>query len=108
MRHFLLTAALLPAIALGGCLSTINSVNKTLGQVSGNDLTAACGIVAVAETYFANVSAKNTTSNLTAGQIAEKGAAAICNNPPTNIVQALVDLNTFWSTIQAATTVPAP
>jgi hypothetical protein len=97
---------------IGGALlaacngAAINTVNATLAQVANNDLPAACGIVTVAEGYFANVKGQVSGLALTREAQAAAVANAICANPPSNITQALVDMGAAWIAIQAATTVP--
>jgi hypothetical protein len=108
MRKILLALACLPALA--GCQSTsgVTTVNNTLASLAANDIPTACGIVAVAEGYFAQVKA---TGKLSAAEIADEAKAAsaiavVCNNPPTSIAAAFGTLLNAWLAVQADTTVP--
>ena len=94
------------ALSLAGCQTIaagLDAANKTLGQVAGNSLPAACTIVSVAQGYFEvlrpRISAANQRHYAGASAVADR----ICADRPDNVVSALVTLGRAWTDIQAAT-----
>lgn len=86
--------------------SVVSTVNNDLANLSKGQIGPACAVVAVAEGYYANVANLVDATEQAAASAAEAAVAAICNNPPTNLTQAFVDLNNLWQVIEASTTVP--
>lgn len=108
MKKIALTCAA-AALALSGCnnaSTTVTNVNNTLAALAKNDVPVACGIIHVAEGYFAAVKGLVPTGAVTAEGVAEATVAVICANPPTDIAGAFATLLNAWTTIQAATKTP--
>lgn len=120
-----LTLVILGALALSGCSAPqvasfedkvggaiarvqadIALLNNALAKAAGNDIPAACGIVRVAEGYFADVAPLIPANTRKVEAQAAAAVKVICDNPPQDIQQAFTDLNNAWAAIQAATTVP--
>ena len=80
--------------------------NNTLANLAANDIPKACGIIAVAEGYYANVATWVPVAQPTQERPAAAAVKVICDKPPTNIFQAFASLYNSWVAIQAATTVP--
>lgn len=110
MRQILIAGGL--ALSLAGCapvgqvLVAVPEIDNALAKLAAGDIPRACGIISVAEGYYANVKAYVPARQQA---IAAKAAAAVdvvCRNPPTNVVAAFGTLMRAWTAIQAATTVP--
>ena len=107
-------ALTLAVAGLAGCnqaLTTINAditaANNALANLAANDIPAACGIVSVAEGYFADVKSLVPAKAVAAEAKAAAVVAGICARPPADLGAAFATLMTAWTTIQASTTVPA-
>lgn len=101
-------STLAAALAVSACAGTITTINNDLATLSNNSIPAACGIVTVAEGYFNELKPTISASNQA---IEAKAAAAVnvlCQNPPSNITQALADLAAEWLLIQNATVSTPP
>lgn len=102
-----LSLAMLAAVAgcqtTGGGSTALTIANNSLAKLANYDIPAACGIVQVAEGYFAQLKPRISAKN----QALEAKAAAIvdpiCANPPTNVASAFLTLFNAWTTIQNAT-----
>lgn len=100
MRNTLAVLAL--AGALAGCNSastTVTVANNTLAALAKDGVPGACVIVKVAEGYYAQVVPTPAPAVVTA----EAEVAAICANPPTDLVGAFSTLLNAWTIIQAST-----
>ena len=102
----LLGALALAAFGLSACnpSAAITTANNDLATLANNDIPAACGIVAVAEGYFATLKPSVSAANQAIETKAAAVVAPICANPPTNVTQAFTTLMTEWTLIQNATT----
>lgn len=83
--------------------STVVTTNNTLAGLSKYDIPTACGIIAVAEGYFAQEKSKISAKNQLIEAQAAAAVAVICNNPPSNVTTAFVELLSAWTAIQNAT-----
>jgi hypothetical protein len=99
---------LVMVLPLAGCqtISAVTSANNALAGLAGGDIPKACGIIAVAEGYYANVKSLVPVTQQRQAAAAEAAVGVICKNPPTNVVSAFDSLMAAWTAIQAATTVP--
>jgi len=110
---FLAPLALSLALLVSGCEkynSTLNQIaagvaatDNALAALARNDIPTACGIIAVAETYFAQLRPHISADKVRIEQQAEEAVAAICNDPPRNTAEAFRTLLKLWIVIQTAT-----
>jgi hypothetical protein len=99
--------ALAIALTVAGCAgftAAVTSANQTLAQLAQNDLPTACGIVAVAEGYFAELKPSISAKNIATEAKAAAAVNAICNGPPpANVGAAIASLANAWIAVQNAT-----
>ena len=103
-------ACILGVAALAGCnvptdAALVASANATLVKIAPT-ISVACGVIGVAEGYYANVKSRVSPSVQAAEAKAANALAVICANPPSNIAAAFSDLAAEWAVIQQSTTVP--
>jgi len=114
MNKLIIVSAFAASLALTGCnqaLTNFNNgvttANNTLANLAANDIPTACGIIKVAEGYFAQLKSKIPATAVADEAKAEIVVNGICANPPTNVAAAFGTLLNSWLAIQADTTVPA-
>lgn len=81
----------------------ITSTNNVLANLAGNDIPAACGIIAVAEGYFAQLKDRIPADKVAAEAKVEAAIAVICDNPPKEVSAAFGSLVKLWLAVQANT-----
>lgn len=94
--------------ALGGCntISAYTAVNTELATLANGKIQTACAIISVAQGYFKELAPAIPAKEQVAYRNASTIVAAICNNPPKDVVSALSTLGSAWMQIQDATKVP--
>jgi hypothetical protein len=85
--------------------SAVSLANNNLAAISGYDIPAACGIIAVAEGYYIQLKPKISAKNQLRAAQAMAAADSICANPPSNVASAFVSLFKAWMAVQSATVV---
>lgn len=110
MKRIAIIAAL--ALPLAACSYTdtmnkigagVTSTNNVLAKLAGNDIPAACGIIAVAEGYFAQLKDRIPADKIAAEAKVEAAIAVICDNPPKDVAAAFGSLVKLWLAVQANT-----
>ena len=95
---------------LGAAIARVQTdyalLDNALAKAASNDIPTACGIVRVAEGYYADVQPLIPAKTQKVEAQAAAAVKVICGAPPQNIQQAFADLSNAWAAIQAATTVP--
>lgn len=84
----------------------VTETNNLLANLAGNNVPAACGIIAVAEGYFAELKDHIPADKIAAEAKVEAAIAVICDNPPKNVGEvagAFVKLTKLWFAVQANT-----
>lgn len=100
--HGWLGALLVMTMALAGC-ATLDRADATLARLSRGSLPAACGIVGVAQGYFAALAPKIGAANHARYEAASAVVSRVCAERPSDTAQAMMTLARAWADIQAAT-----
>ena len=114
MKKLIIASALVASLGLVGCNQAlinlnngITNANNALANLAANDIPTACGIIKVAEGYFAQLKSLIPAAAIADEHKAEIVVNGICANPPANISSAFATLMASWVAIQNDTTVPA-
>jgi hypothetical protein len=107
MKEIVRIGLLAIAASLTGCAqlqTATTAANNALATLANNDLPTACGVVSVAEGYFAELKPSISAKNAAIEAKAAAAASAICNGPPpSNIGAAFGSLLSAWLAVQNAT-----
>jgi hypothetical protein len=105
MRKIIIASvALLGLTACNGTGGLTPGIGNTLANLANNDLPTACGIVYVAEGYYASIKPQQSASNQAIEAKVEIAVNNLCKNPPTNLTAAFTQLLADWIQIQNNTT----